>query len=44
MMKRRNKVSVIIGLYNGGDDLGSCMECLIRERWSGVEMIIIKDG
>ena len=44
MMNSTNKLSVIIPLYNAGDDFRTCMESLITQTWTALEIIIINDG
>ncbi|HEB1301710.1 TPA: glycosyltransferase, partial [Escherichia albertii] len=44
MMNNANKLSVIIPLYNAGDDFNACMESLIAQTWTALEIIIINDG
>ncbi len=44
MMNSTNKLSVIIPLYNAGDDFNACMESLIAQTWTALEIIIINDG
>lgn len=44
MMNSTNKLSVIIPLYNAGDDFRTCMESLIAQTWTALEIIIINDG
>ena len=41
MMNSTNKLSVIIPLYNAGDDFRTCMESLITQTWTALEIIII---
>ena len=43
-MNSTNKLSVIIPLYNAGDDFSACMESLIAQTWTALEIIIINDG
>ncbi len=44
MMNSTNKLSVIIPLYNAGDDFRTCMESLITQNLTALEIIIINDG
>lgn len=44
MMNSTNKLSVIIPLYNAGDDFRTCMESLITQTSTALEIIIINDG
>lgn len=44
MMNSTNKLSVIIPLYNAGNDFRTCMESLIAQTWTALEIIIINDG
>ena len=44
MMNSTNKLSVIIPLYNAGNDFRTCMESLITQTWTALEIIIINDG
>lgn len=44
MMNSTNKLSFIIPLYNAGDDFRTCMESLITQTWTALEIIIINDG
>ncbi|STI82085.1 glycosyl transferase [Escherichia coli] len=44
MMNSTSKLSVIIPLYNAGDDFRTCMESLITQTWTALEIIIINDG
>lgn len=44
MMNSTNKLSVIIPLYNASDDFRTCMESLITQTWTALEIIIINDG
>ena len=43
MMNSTNKLSVIIPLYNAGDDFRTCMESLITQTWTALEIIIINE-
>ncbi|MEQ5379326.1 hypothetical protein AB7308_08675, partial [Escherichia coli] len=36
MMNSTNKLSVIIPLYNAGDDFRTCMESLITQTWTAL--------
>ena len=40
MMNSTNKLSVIIPLYNAGDDFRTCMESLITQTWTALEIPI----
>ncbi|EFB3399652.1 glycosyltransferase [Escherichia coli] len=44
MMNSTNKLSVIIPLYNAGNDFRTCMESLIAQTWTALEIIIINDN
>ena len=44
MMNSANKLSVIIPLYNAGNDFNACMESLIAQTWTALEIIIVNDG
>lgn len=44
MMTSSTKLSVIIPLYNAGDDFNACMESLIEQTWTALEIIIVNDG
>lgn len=39
MMNSTNKLSVIIPLYNAGDDFRTCMESLITQTWTALEVM-----
>ncbi|HFZ1709784.1 TPA: glycosyltransferase [Citrobacter sedlakii] len=44
MMNSTNRLSVIIPLYNAGNDFKACMESLIAQTWTALEIIIVNDG
>ncbi|MDP9769131.1 glycosyltransferase [Kosakonia cowanii] len=44
MMNSPGKLSVIIPLYNAGDDFVPCMESLLAQTWTALEIIIVNDG
>ncbi|WP_224688558.1 glycosyltransferase [Escherichia fergusonii] len=44
MMNSANKLSVIIPLYNAGNNFNACMESLIAQTWTALEIIIVNDG
>ncbi|MBN6045559.1 glycosyltransferase [Citrobacter sp. ku-bf4] len=44
MMNSANRLSVIIPLYNAGNDFKACMESLIAQTWTALEIIIVNDG
>ncbi|HFZ8994757.1 TPA: glycosyltransferase [Citrobacter freundii] len=44
MMNSKNKLSVIIPLFNAGNDFNACMESLIAQKWTALEIIIVNDG
>lgn len=44
MMNNANRLSVIIPLYNAGNDFKACMESLIAQTWTALEIIIVNDG
>ena len=44
MMTSSTKLSVIIPLYNAGVDFTACMESLIGQTWTALEIIIVNDG
>ncbi|CBG90899.1 glycosyltransferase [Citrobacter rodentium] len=44
MMNSENRLSVIIPLYNAGNDFKACMESLIVQTWTALEIIIVNDG
>lgn len=44
MMIRSGKLSVIIPLYNAGEAFAACMESLVAQSWSALEIIIVNDG
>ncbi|WET42887.1 glycosyltransferase [Citrobacter enshiensis] len=44
MMNSAIKLSVIIPLYNAGNDFQACMESLIAQTWTALEIIIVNDG
>jgi heptose III glucuronosyltransferase len=44
MMNSSTQLSVIIPLYNAGKDFNACMESLIEQTWTALEIIIVNDG
>ncbi|MEG1251369.1 MAG: glycosyltransferase, partial [Citrobacter sp.] len=44
MKNRTSMLSVIIPLYNVGDSFRYCMESLIVQTWTALEIIIVNDG
>lgn len=44
MMNSEVKLSVIIPLYNAGNDFNACMESLLAQTWPNLEIIIVNDG
>ena len=44
MLTPTKKLSVIIPLYNAGNDFKACMESLIAQTWTDLEIIIVNDG
>lgn len=44
MKNRTSMLSVIIPLYNVGDSFRDCMESLLAQTWTALEIIIVNDG
>jgi len=44
MMNSSIRLSVIIPLYNAAKDFNACMESLIGQTWTALEIIIVNDG
>lgn len=44
MMNSPATLSVIIPLYNAGDAFTACMESLLAQSWTALEIIIVNDG
>nr|WP_318383569.1 glycosyltransferase [uncultured Enterobacter sp.] len=44
MMNSPGSLSVIIPLYNAGEDFAACMDSLIAQTWTAHEIIIVNDG
>src|SRR5699024_4295672 len=44
MPYEQNLVSVIIPAYNASDYIGRCMENVISQTYSDLEMIVVNDG
>lgn len=44
MKKSSSQLSVIIPLFNAGNDFKDCMESLIEQTWTALEIIIVDDG
>lgn len=43
-MKNTPTLSVIIPLYNAGDVFTNCIESLLAQTWTPLEIIIVNDG
>mgnify|MGYP003310250792 FL=1 len=37
-------ISVIVPVYNGQDYLANCIECILKQTYEQIEIIIINDG
>lgn len=44
MMNSPGTLSVIIPLYNAGNEFTACMESLVAQTWTALEIIIVNDG
>ncbi|XTZ38263.1 glycosyltransferase [Salmonella enterica] len=44
MMNSSATLSVIIPLYNAGNEFIACMESLVTQTWTALEIIIVNDG
>ncbi len=44
MMTSPGTLSVIIPLYNAGNEFKACMESLLAQTWTALEIIIVNDG
>ncbi len=42
--KKRGKISVIVPIYNVADYLKECLESLIKQSYSDIEILLINDG